>query len=153
MLRFHLKTASASPNSTVLLRFTEVFCPQWGWQATCILAHTRFLLIQQFGFSHGKQVNMPAAVVKQASEAAMKCSLYNKPTFSPSFSTVIIKQAVFWLCLFDRLIVSLSVYFPLYILQRSTDERLAGLILHMKPFNGIWEPCHCHCTPVLSVCW
>lgn len=76
---------------------------------------------------------------------------YNKPTFIPSFSTVIITQTVLWLCLFDRLIVSLSVYFPLYILQRSADERLAGLILHMKPFNGIWERCHCHCTPVLTV--
>lgn len=28
-----------------------------------------------------------------------------------------------------------SVYFSLYFWQRSADERLAGLILHVKPFN------------------
>ena len=64
-----------------------------------ISKHTWFLLIQQSGFSHGKRVSVSW---KQASKAAIRS------TFIPTF--IMIAQAVFWLCLFDPLIVALSVY-------------------------------------------
>lgn len=73
-------------------------------QATRICAHTRLLLIQQFRFPRGKQVNMPAA--KEASETALKrCCPTNQHSslHSPRWSSHRLfsdfVSLILWLCL------------------------------------------------------
>lgn len=89
--------------------------------------------------------------------------LHNKPTFIPSFSTVIITLAVLWLRPFDPLIVSLSLRISLFIsYEGAVMKALQGQFVHMKPFNGfvlltlshdpVWAHCHCHCTSVWTAC-
>lgn len=91
-----------------------------------ISKHARFLLIQQFGFSHGKQVSMAGGL-----ETSLKSS--HKVHIHP-LSHNHHTGCFLTLSLWSSDCRSVCVFLSLYILQRSTDERPAGFIFAYRAF-------------------